>query len=127
MTESERQSLIDTYLAAYNRFDIDGMLATLAADVRFENWSGDVLTVASVGCAAFRDLAEQGKAMFSERRQRITALRSEGETTVAAIAWSGVLAIDIPDGPRKGERLAVQGESAFRFVGERIAAIIDRS
>jgi hypothetical protein len=127
MTESEQQSLIDTYLAAYNRFDIDGMLATLAADVRFENWSGDALTVASDGSAAFRDLAEQGKAMFSERRQRITALRSQGNTTVATIAWSGVLATDIPDGPRKGERLAVQGESAFRFAGERIAAIIDRS
>lgn len=127
MTESQRQSLIDAYLAAYNRFDIDGMLATLAEDIRFENWSGGVLTVASDGSAAFRDLAEQGKAMFSERLQRITSLRSEHGVTVAAIAWNGVLAIDLPDGPGKGERLEVQGESTFRFAGERIAAIIDRS
>lgn len=127
MTEADQQTLIDTYVAAYNRFDIDGMLATLADDIRFENWSGDVLTAASDGSAAFRDLAEQGKAMFSERSQRITALRSHDRVTVAAIAWRGVLALDIPDGPRKGARLAVEGESTFRFAGGRIAAIIDRS
>lgn len=58
MTESEQRALIDAYLAAYNRFDIDGMLATLTEDVRFENWSGGVLTASSDGAAAFRALAE---------------------------------------------------------------------
>ena len=46
-------------MAAYNAFDVEGMLATLAADVRFENWSGGRLTAASDGRDAFRVLAEQ--------------------------------------------------------------------
>lgn len=64
--------------------------------------------------------------MFSERAQRITALRTRGAAVVAAIDWRGVLAVAIPDGPGPGERLALQGESEFRFAAERIAAIIDR-
>jgi len=42
-------ALIERYVAAYNAFDVEGMLATLAADVRFENWSGGQLTAASDG------------------------------------------------------------------------------
>jgi hypothetical protein len=36
MSDSRHRPLIDRYIAAYNAFDIDGMLALLSSDVRFE-------------------------------------------------------------------------------------------
>lgn len=37
------QALVERYIAAYNSFDIEGMLAQLADDVRFENHAGGQL------------------------------------------------------------------------------------
>ena len=48
MSNSDKQTLIDRYLIAYNSFDIGGMLALLSPDVRFENYSGGQLTAADV-------------------------------------------------------------------------------
>jgi hypothetical protein len=127
MNDPERRALIERYILACNSFDVDGMLATLSDDVRFENWSGGVLSASSSGSAAFRALADQGKAMFAEREQRITALAPRGAALVASIAWRGRLAVDIPDGPPAGTRLELAGESAFGFCGDRIAVIVDRS
>jgi hypothetical protein len=120
------QALVERYVAAYNAFDIDGMVAGLAPDVRFENWSGGELTVASDGVAAFRELAERARGMFSARAQRITALAPRGDNLVATIDWRGTLAIDLPDGPAAGAEIALQGESEFGFADGRIARIVDR-
>ena len=48
MTEYDGQALVERYVAAYNAFDIDGMLALLARAVRFENHAGGQLTVAGI-------------------------------------------------------------------------------
>ena len=120
-------ALIERYVAAYNAFDVDGMLDTLSPDVRFENWSGGHLTAASDGRDAFRILAEQARTMFAEREQRVTALAPRGDTLVAAIAWRGQLAIDVPGGPPVGTRLAVRGESEFVVRDGQLALVVDRS
>jgi len=120
-------ALIERYVAAYNAFDVDGMLATLAPDVRFENWSGGQLTAASDGRDAFRVLAEQAKALFAAREQRVTALAPRGDTLVAAIAWRGELAVDVPGGPTAGTRLSLRGESEFVVRDGRLALVVDRS
>jgi len=120
-------ALIERYVAAYNAFDVEGMLATLAADVRFENWSGGQLTAASDGRDAFRVLAEQAKMMFAEREQRVTALAPRGDALVAAIAWRAQLAVDLPGGPPAGTRLALRGESEYVVRDGRLALVVDRS
>jgi hypothetical protein len=120
-------ALIERYVAAYNAFDVEGMLATLAADVRFEHWSGGQLTAASDGRDAFRVLAEQSKSMFAEREQRVTALALRGDALVAAIAWRGQLAVDMPGGPPAGTRLALRGESEYVVRDGRLALVVDRS
>ena len=119
-------ALIERYVTAYNDFDVDGMLATLAADVRFENWSGGQLTAACDGRDAFRVLAEQARALFAQREQRVTALAPRGDTLVAAIAWRGQLAVDMPGGPPAGTRLTVRGESEFVVRDGRLAVVVDR-
>lgn len=127
MDDPEKQRQIEAYLDAYNRFDVDGMLAMLAPGVRFENVSGGKVDAATRGVDEFRRLAEQAASMFSERRQVATAWKFGTETVQVAIAWRGVLAVDLPDGPRAGSALDLQGESEFEFVDGRIGRIVDRS
>lgn len=126
MEAMPRKDLIERYLAAYNAFDVEGMLAVLAPDVRFEHWSGAELAVASDGVDAFRALAEQARTMFSARMQTVTALAQRGAVLVASIDWRGTLAVDLPDGPAAGTELALRGESEFGFAGGKIARIVDR-
>lgn len=127
MNDTERQHLIERYIAAYNAFDIDGMSAVLSPDVRFDNVAQGVKSHETVGIDAFRTLARTASTMFSRRRQTIVSLEFDPDQVVAAIAFSGTLAVDMPDGPRAGQEVDVQGSSAFTFDGDRIATIVDRS
>lgn len=127
MKDSDQLELINCYLAAYNAFDVDAMLAVLGPEVRFENYSGDLLTATSSGSNEFRQLAVHAKALFSEREQRITAIESRDGALIASIAYRGRLAADIPDGPRSGTVLELRGTSEFSFDQGLIAKIVDRS
>lgn len=119
------RTLVERYLAAYNRFDIEGMLALLTPDVRFENLAGGTVNAQADGIEAFRVLAEQGKAMFTAREQRLTSFETDGDSARAGIAWRGRFAVDIPDGPAAGTELALQGRSEFLFRDGRIALLRD--
>ncbi|MEX7641444.1 nuclear transport factor 2 family protein [Stenotrophomonas maltophilia] len=127
MDESHCRHLIEHYLQAYNRFDIDAMLAVLAHNVRFENHSGSQLTMVTEGIDAFGELARQSAPLFREREQRLLELTFEDGMALASIGWRGVFAQDIPDGPGAGTELALQGRSEFAFEDGHIVRIIDRS
>jgi len=126
MDNARRKTVIERYLAAYNDFDIDGMLAVLAPDVRFENMADGSVNAEASGIDAFRALAEQGRQLFSAREQRLTSLDFDGDTAHAGIAWRGTFAVDVPDGPRAGTTIELQGCSEFSFDGERIVKLVDR-
>ena len=127
MGEAEQRDLITRYVAAYNRFDVDGMLALLSDDVRFENVASGQVTASTSGAAEFRALAERSAALFTEREQRVTDLVFRGGVAMASIAYRGVLAADVPGGPPAGSVLEMAGESEFEFAGSRISRITDRS
>ncbi len=127
MDEPHRRQVIEHYLQAYNRFDIDAMLAVLAHNVRFENHSGGQLTMVTEGIDAFGELARHSALLFREREQRLLVLEFDGDQAMATIGWRGVFAQDVPDGPRAGTELELQGQSEFVFAGGRIERIIDRS
>ena len=84
-------------------------------------------TTEASGIAEFRRLAEQAKTIFSEREQRITAFKQGADYVTVGIAYRGQLAVDIPDGPRVGTVLELNGESEFAFDGHLISRIVDRS
>lgn len=125
------RTLVERYLAAYNAFDIDAMLAQLAPAVRFEHHADGFLTVATDGIEAFRTLAERSLQLFVEREQRIVSWEqarvAAGSTACAHIAWRGKLAANVADGPDAGEVLTLRGRTDFAFDGERIVQIVDRS
>jgi steroid delta-isomerase-like uncharacterized protein len=119
--------VIARYVAAYNRFDVDGMLALVTDDVRFENVSGGRVTASASGAAEFRALAERAAGLFREREQRVIGLAFRGGVAVASIAYHGVLAADVPGGPPAGTVLDLSGESQVEFAGGRISRLTDRS
>ncbi|MCC5883052.1 MAG: nuclear transport factor 2 family protein [Halomonas sp.] len=127
MDESTKRELIERYIAAYNDFDIEEMLAVLAPDIEFENYAGDELTNSASGIDEFRLLAEQAKRFFTERLQRVTSLTFSEEGVTAEIDYRGRLAQDIPGGPKEGSLIELNGTTEFTFGGGRIIKIIDRS
>lgn len=126
MADIDRRLAVERYVDAYNRFDVEGMLAGLAPEVVFENVSAGEVTASSHGIVDFRRLAELSRAMFSERRQTIMAMELRPASVWIAIAWRGVWAVDLPGGPAAGTAMELRGESEFEFRGERICRIIDR-
>ena len=54
MNEDEKRSLIERYLASYNAFDIDGMMAVIHPDIEFKNVSGGEVNATASGSDEFR-------------------------------------------------------------------------
>ena len=125
MTDAAKRALVDRYLAAYNAFDLDGLMATLHPDVAFENVAGGA--VSAEGAEAFRALAEQAAALFSSRRQTITAFEATEGGAVADVEYRATLAHDLPGGPAAGEAIRIRGRSEFAFRDGRISRLTDRS
>jgi steroid delta-isomerase-like uncharacterized protein len=126
MTADYHQALIEAYIDAYNRFDVEGMLVTLADDVRFEHHVAGDIAVATDGKADFEKLARVGAALFASREQTIVSLRDEGDTVIATVDFHGEIAEDIPEGPGAGTLIDMRGTSTFSFVDSKISRVIDR-
>jgi ketosteroid isomerase-like protein len=122
-----RDRLIRAYLDAYNARDVQAMLACLDPQVRFTNVSAGEVTVATAGIDAFRALAERSAQMFASRRQTPRSLTHEGDRSILAVGFEGVLAEDVPGGPVAGTRIALEGQTIFMFRDGRLAGIEDRS
>ncbi len=126
MDSAVKLQLVERYIAAFNAFDVEGMLATLSTDVVFRNYSGGQLTVQCSGRDAFGTLAEQAKARFTEREQLITAVREVDGALVVGIACRGTFAADMPGGPAAGTAFELAGQTEFFFTDGRISQLIDR-
>lgn len=127
MTTEAKKALIETYVAAYNRGDIQGMLATLAEDIHFENIQDGAITASAQGIDEFRALAERTTSLFEHREQVIEGLSEAVNTTTATIRFYGKLAIDLPNGMEEGEEIHLQGTSEFEFDNDKIRRIRDFS
>ncbi|MBL7775635.1 MAG: nuclear transport factor 2 family protein [Saprospiraceae bacterium] len=123
----QREVLIRNYLDAYNRFDLNGMLAGFHETVKFANVSAGATTLELEGRAAFREQAERAAQFFSERRQTPLAFHHAGDCTEVDIDYFAVLAVDLPGGPAKGAELRLRGKSVFRFEGNQIVELTDIS
>ena len=128
MTPSDPyRALIDRYVAAYNAFDVGGMLAVLHPDVRFRNVSNGVETAATDGREEFRALAKHGLEIFRTRRQTIREYYTEGDRAWITVDYQGVLARDLGPGMAAGDTLRLTGRSAFTFRDGAIVELVDES
>jgi ketosteroid isomerase-like protein len=126
MTDPQR-TLIDRYVAAYNAFDVAGMLAVLHPDVRFRNVANGQETAATDGRDEFRALAKRGLEIFRSRRQTIREYYTDGERAWITVDYQGVLAKDLGPGLAAGDTLRLTGRSAFAFRDGLIVDLLDES
>jgi ketosteroid isomerase-like protein len=127
LTDDPHRALIERYLAAYNAFDVPGMLALLHPEVTFENIAGGQVTAAAQGREEFRALAEHAATLFTSRRQTIQQYVPTAEGAQVEIAYEGVLAADIGPEWRAGMTLRLAGRSTFEMREGRIVRLVDES
>jgi hypothetical protein len=127
MDRNEMQQIIEDYIAAYNRFDVEGMIRHLHPEIEFRNLADGEVTHAIKGIEGFKLQALETTHYFSQREQRITNLAINGNQAEATIDYSGTLAVDLPNGLQAGEQLSLQGRSLFTFDEGQIIRIEDCS
>ncbi len=79
------------------------------------------------GIGELRALAQQSLSLFSERNQKIESFELQGTVAVVAIAFRAVVAVDLPNGLKKGQVLNLSGRSEFEFQNGMISKITDIS
>lgn len=121
------QAIVDSYIQAYNQFDIEGMVALLDPEIEFENRSQGEVNVATAGIQAFRQLAEQSRTLFSKRKQTLLSLDISDPMTIAQIDFVGILKADLPNGMKQGEAIRMKGRTEFLFANQKIRKITDIS
>lgn len=127
MEAAAQQQLIESYLEAYNGFDVDGMLRLLHDDVVFRNITSGEVNLTTHGKAEFRAQAGQATQYFSQREQRVTRWQFAATQVEVLIDYVAVAAMDFPNGLKTGDTLQLQGKSVFQFADGQIAAIDDIS
>lgn len=119
--------LIDRYLDAYHRIDVEAMLATVHREVVFENYTMGRLAMRTLGIEELRHLAQRSSHLFSARRQTITDYREFEGTAYVNVFFEGTFAIDLPNGVRAGQSIAMPGRSEYRERDGLLIYIADHS
>lgn len=127
MISEENKAIIRKYIVAYNSYDIESMMALLHEEVVFRNFSNGEMDAETVGIQAFRDLAEKSAEIFSSRSQTVTDINIVDEKTEVQIEYEAILAVDLPNGLKAGEKIQLQGKSVFGILEGKISLIEDYS
>ena len=127
LPHTKMQRTVDAYIRAYNARDVDGMMECLHPEIVFRNLSKGEVTVEAHGLDEFRSTAETAREVFASRLLAPLGYHFGIEVTSVLVDFSGVLAVDLPDGPAAGETLKLRGESVFAFRDDLIVSIEDRS
>ncbi|WP_294310255.1 nuclear transport factor 2 family protein [uncultured Chryseobacterium sp.] len=120
-------TVIENYISTYNRFDVKGMCRDLSEDILFENISDGNVDMSIKGIENFKKQAEAATAYFSERHQRIDSWNFNNHVVTIEISYQATLAIDLPNGMKKGNMLTLKGISEFVFEDHEIISLRDIS
>lgn len=110
-----REQIIKAYIEAYNKFDIGQMISNLDQNIVFENIQDGKVTLSISGIENFEKQAQEATNYFSARKQTITSFHHEDHKSEIEIDYAATLAIDLPNGLKKGDELKLKGKSLFEF------------
>ncbi|WP_053375961.1 nuclear transport factor 2 family protein [Paenibacillus sp. FJAT-27812] len=127
MITEESKQMIENYVEAYNSFQVEGMIKLLHKDILFRNFSNGEVNTETRGIEAFRELAEQSSKMLSSRRQTITNYSAVDDKIEVQIDYEGIMAVDLPNGLKIGDRLELKGKSIFGIKEGKLSLIEDYS
>ena len=125
--EEQQKQIVESYVSAYNNFDIDGMIKNLDENIVFENISNGKVDLRTEGLIDFRQQAESAKQYFKQRKQTIESWEFRDSIAMVNINYKAILAIDLPNGLKAGDTLELKGKSEFEFVDGKIKRITDKS
>ena len=121
--EANVQTVV-AYVDAYNRRDIEGMMACVAEDVVFEHLTNGHPTMTLTGKPAFRQQAEKSADLFSKREQILGDRTVADDVVSVKIDYSGTLAVAFNE-MAAGETIRMQSHSVFVLQDRLIAKLID--
>ena len=121
------RSIIENYIEAYNTFDIDRMLRDMHENVRFENISGGEVSLITNGIDELRNQAKKAIQLFRKREQKVLDMQFEDNCVEIQIDYKGILAVDLPEGLKAGDRIELKGKSVFTFRDNKIIELKDLS
>lgn len=124
---TERETIINNYVSGYNQSDIDKMVADFDNDIQFKNVHQGQITMSLIGLFAFKQQAEEAKNYFTQRAQTIKSFHHTEKSTEIDIDYTAVLAVDLPNGLKKGQTLNLTGKSIFEFDGDKVIGLTDIS
>ncbi|TGE09774.1 nuclear transport factor 2 family protein [Hymenobacter fodinae] len=127
MDVAKQKQLVQDYIEAYNRLDVDGMLRHLHEEVVFRNVSNGEVNLTLTGKEAFRQQAQQALQYFTQREQRVTEWQVADSRVEVLLDYTAVAAMDFPNGLKAGDTLQLQGKSVFQFADGLIISIDDIS
>lgn len=125
MKEKQMKRVIDSYIKAYNEFNVDEMVKNIHQDIEFKNIAGGEVNVHIKGLDILKKQAEQSAGLFKKRKMTITQQTIKGDAVENKIDFTAILAMDIPDGPKAGEIIKIKGKSIFKFKNGKIILIED--
>lgn len=125
--EEQQKQIIENYIQSYNNFDVAGMLRDLDEDIVFENISNGALTHKTNGLEEFKKQAEVATQYFTQRKHSVVSWEFSGPKVLIKIRYEATLAMDFPNGLKKGRTLALLGTSEFTFDDGKIKRITDNS
>ena len=116
---------IGDYLEAYIQKDVAGMLACLSDGVVFQNISDGLVDSTADGKKAFAKLTKAGVRAFERRQQTLTHAITVSDVTLLEIDFVAVVATDLPNGWRAGQKVQFSGASMFCVSHNLIVSITD--
>ncbi|MCK9150683.1 nuclear transport factor 2 family protein [Methanobacterium alcaliphilum] len=127
MENNEMKSIVESYFKAYNDFQVDKMVSYLHDNVEFRNVSQGHVTLSLSGKKSFTNQANHAVDLFEKREITLKEITFEDEVMDVKLNFMGILAVDIPEGPSKGEKVEMDGRSILKFKDEKIIYIEDIS
>ncbi len=124
---TNKEKIISHYIEAYNQFDTDKMVLDFDDNIVFENISNGEVNMTLSGINAFKEQAEQAKVYFSARTQTIASFEHKSDEVEVEIDYYAILAMDFPNGLKKGDELKLKGKSIFKFLDDKIVKLTDIS
>lgn len=125
MKEKRMKQIIDEYITDYNNFNIEGMIKNIHRDMVFKNIARGEVTIELNGKIAFKTQIEQAFGLFKKREMKIIEQIFDKDGVKNRIDFKGVLAVDIPDGPKKYDLIKLQYNTNFQFKEGKIISIED--
>ncbi|AFC30564.1 hypothetical protein PM3016_3747 [Paenibacillus mucilaginosus 3016] len=127
MINDKAKEIIESYIKAYNSFDTESMLKLLHQEVVFKNFANGELNSETKGINEFREIAEKSAQLFSSRCQTVTNYGYYEDRIEVWINYEAVLAHDLPNGLKVGDKLQLKGRSVFAIYEDKLILIEDYS